>query len=275
MVADHRRTVGGRSGQPNRPDVGEGRMLVAGDVADRGVAHRGVQFAGDGKKLIDLMRGEVHQDAAGGGGIEEPIGAPLQVERVGARTDHVHHLTDRPRAGQANRLGCGPVGEPLGKEHGPAPPGSLDGVGDAFQVVDGGDAGLDAQHMLAALQCCERNGGPLGGDARGDDQIEVAVGEQLGQFDRPGVGPPTLVQVQQFAVGHVSNGFGASVEQALNQFEQVKVSHANHGNAQIHDAAPSSVRCCEDRTAHVVDGCGRVRSGQCSDSRTCRRLGRV
>lgn len=89
--------------------------------------------------------------------------------------------------------------------------------------------------MLAGIERGNRDVGPFGGHADGEDEVDCVIGEQLGRLNGPGVAPPALVQPEELSVGNVSHRLGPRIDEALHQLEQVQVVHADHAQAAAHE----------------------------------------
>ncbi len=146
------------------------------NVAGGGESNFRVVRAGEMQELLDLVRGDVGEDAAVGRGVEEPVGARGGVQAVRAEARDVDDAADgsgldQPGGGSGRRHL-----EPLREIDGPDAPGFRDCLAQAAQFVAGQAAGLVDHHVLAVAH-------------GGDGKLGAAIGASGDEHEVDGVVP--------------------------------------------------------------------------------------
>ncbi len=95
------------------------------------------------------MAGDVAQDAAIARALEEPVGARIVVEGMGAQPHRVDHLADGALGDQIAGLDGGAHLEMLGIEHAIDAPGLALHPPDLVELGKAGHARLVGEHILA------------------------------------------------------------------------------------------------------------------------------
>ncbi len=214
------------------------------------VGHRGrddldIERAGEEQELLELVRGDVGQDAAIAGPLEEPVRPRLGVEAVRPEPDGVDHLADRPGLHQLARLHGRPGLEMLGVADRVDPAGLGLHPPHLGQLLQRGHARLVGEIVLAGLHHGDAERRPVGRDAGGGDQLDRRVvqdGARVGDALRLGVAG--LERAGEVVLRRVEGDeLAPGAEQRVDLPEDVVVIDADGGEADGHSGSRFSVSC--------------------------------
>ena len=248
-VTPRRKAVGGVPVDPEeagRPLGLQEHLAVVvevrvGPIGDRARDQLRVRRAREVQELVDLVRGEVAEDAAGAGGLEEPGRARGPVEAVRAKAGQVHDVADRTRLDQLGGTGHRPDFETLREVDGPDPSGLRLDPFHLPELLRRGDPGLVHHHVLPPAHGPGGDAGPLVGYRRRDDEVDAGVVEQAAGVLEPGQVGETLEEAAQWrrlTVGPEARALAAEREEAADLMVDVAMIEPNRRESKrgfVHD----------------------------------------
>ena len=192
------------------------------------------------EELVDLVRGDVDDDAAIVRRLPEPVGphGPLLVR---PDPDRLEHPADRAAGDDMPGLDRRRHGVALGEADREDAAGLGDGGAHLGKLVAGGEAGLVDHHVLAGPHRPDGEAGAVARDRRDADDVDARVGEDGVAVELRGVGvglAELLDEGRQRGLRAVADELGPGVLQAIDVAEDVAVVDPHGGEAQ-HSDSPS------------------------------------
>ena len=232
--------VGVVAAQRRLAEVLHGRRLGMGVVGHRAGHHLGGLGAGEPQELVDLVAGDVGEDAAGAGRVVEPVGPTCAAGQVGAvafpvrtQSQGLDDLADPPGADQLAGPDRAAHLEPLGEGDRPEPPGLGHRPLELGELVEGDAPRLVGHDVLAVTQRLDGDRTAAVRHRCGDDQVDRRVLQQLAAVGDPrGVrpaGPGGLGHRGVRVVGAQPDELAALTQQTLGLPEGVGVVQADDG----------------------------------------------
>ena len=164
------------------------RMVDIGDLRGDDV---GLGGAGVVEELIDLMGADVAEDAAVKGWVPEPVGAgggssvvllagaERLLDLVGGDVDGLNDTADGTGVDEFSGFDGTFDFEALAVHYGVDALGFRDGFADFGELFKGGDAGLVAEEVFAALHDADAEWGAATGDGGAEDELDGGIVEDL------------------------------------------------------------------------------------------------
>ena len=191
------------------------------------------------QELVDLVAGDVHEDAAIGIAVKEPVGPGRAVQPVWPHADGLNHAANGAfgdkRAGARDRRHLKPFGE-IDHPHAPC---ALLRQPDLIKLRKGGAAGLVDHDMFACLHRLDGEARAIPRDGRDQDHIDGRVGKDLGlvamgnfqkAFDEP-------VKRAGLALGPPGGKFGAGIDHVLRHAVDMAVIKPEGGETNGHGSS--------------------------------------
>src|SRR5215207_11048122 len=157
-------------------------MGVVGDGAGDNL---GLLCPGEPEELVDLVAGDVGDDAAGTVSVVEPVRTSCTTREmgsvalaVGSKSDGLHDPPDSPFSDQLSGFDRAAHLEALGKGDRPESTGLCDCLLDLVELIQRDTAGLVGDDVLAVSECFDRDGGTLVGNRGRDDDVDRGILEQ-------------------------------------------------------------------------------------------------
>ena len=135
----------------------------------------GVGHAGEHQELVDLVRGDVDEDAAVLRLVVEPRVAQRAVLAVRPEAHGLHDVADRAVAHEVQRARHRPYLEALGEVHRPDALRLLLHATHGIQLLERGDARLVGHEVLAGAHRLDRVLRTIAGDRRAGDELHARV----------------------------------------------------------------------------------------------------